>query len=156
MDPRFDFLLKRHNVQVRLNQNIQRPAYLTRLPSHTDLAVQFGVHGPELNEVVAIQLARLTLGQLDGLNKDGATKLAEWRKAVLEAAKLLIPDAAVEQAELEGWAPARLAEHCEATDLLAHARLEERLIRRDLAPYLDDGMSWEDIVRALENRFGES
>lgn len=156
MDPRLDFLLKRHNVQVRLNQNIQRPAYLTRLPSHTDLAVQFGVHGPELNEVVAIQLARLMLGQLDGLNKDGATKLAEWREAVLEAAKLLIPDEDVERAEQEGWPTTRLADHCRATDLLVHARLEERLIRRDLAPYLDGGMSWEEIVRALENRFGES
>jgi hypothetical protein len=156
MDPRLDFLLKRHNVQVRLHQNIQRPAYLTRLPSHTDLAVQFGVHGPELNEVVAIQLARLMLGQLDGLNKDGATKLAEWREAVLEAAKLLIPDEAVEQAEQEGWPPNRLADHCAATDLLVQARLEERLIRRDLAPYLDGGMSWEEIVRTLEKRFGES
>jgi hypothetical protein len=94
------------------------------------------------------------LGQLDGLNKDGATKLAEWREAVLEAAKLLIPDEVVEQAEREGWAPTRLADHCRATDLLAHARLEERLIRRDLAPYLEDGMSWDEIVRALEDRLG--
>ena len=154
MDPRLDFLLKRHNVHVRLNQNIQRPAYLTRLPARTELAVQFGVHGAELNEVVAIQLSRLMLGQLEGLKKDGPTKLAEWRQAVREAARLLIPDEAVEQAEREGWEPARLAHHCEATELLAHVRLEERIIRRDLAPYMPDGMSWDDIVRALENRLG--
>lgn len=154
MDPRLDFLLKRHNVKVRLNQNIQRPAYLTRLPGHAELAVQFGVHGAELNEVVAIQLARLMLGQLDGLQKDGTTKLAEWREAVREAAKLLIPDEAVEQAEREGWDAERLAAHCPATSLLAQARLEERLIRRDLAAYLDLGLGWEDIVKSLENRLG--
>lgn len=154
MDPRLDFLLKRHNVHVRLHQNIQRPAYLTRLPGRAELAVQFGVFGPELTEVVAIQLSRLTLGQLGALKKDGPTKLAEWRQAVREAARLLISDEAVEKAEREGWDAATLARHCDATVLLAQVRLEERIIHRDLAPHMPEGMNWDDIVAALENRLG--
>ena len=154
MDPRLEFLLKRHNVHLRLNQNIQRPAYMTKLPTHTELAVQFGVHGAELNEVVAIQLARLTLGQLDQLRKDGQTKLAEWRQAVLEAARTLIADEVVEQALQAGWEPARLAAHCQVTELLAQARLEDRLIQRDVAPYMPYEVSWDDIAQTLEGQLG--
>lgn len=154
MDPRLDFLLKRHNVHLKLHQAIQRPAYITKLPTHAELAIQFGVHGPELDEVVAIQLARLMLGQLDQLHKSGDAKLAEWRSAVSTAARLLIADEAVERAVADGWEPHQLADHCGVTELLAHARLEERLFQRDAAPYMANGSSWEDLLRALQDRLG--
>jgi hypothetical protein len=152
MDPRLDFLLKRHNVHLKLHQAIQRPAYITKLPSHAELAIQFGVHGPELDEVVAVQLARLMLGQLEELNKTGEDKLADWRTAVLTASKLLIADEWVERAEREGWEPSQLAERCDVTELLAHARLEDHLLQRNLQPYMADGSSWEDLLRALQDR----
>jgi hypothetical protein len=160
MDTRLDFLLKRHNVQLKLNQDIQRPAYITKLPTHAELAIQFGVHGAELNEVVAIQLARLMLGQLDQLNKSGDAKLAEWREAVLTASKLLIPDEAVDEAVADGWDVPALAERCHVTELLAQVRLEERLFQRDLAPFMTGmgpealGASWEELLRALQDRLG--
>ena len=43
MDPRLEFLLKRHNVLVKVDQPISRDAYLSRLPSHAVLALRAGL-----------------------------------------------------------------------------------------------------------------
>jgi hypothetical protein len=150
MDSKLEFLMKRHGVHVRLDQPIQRAAYLTKLPTHYELAVRSGLDGPELNEAVAFQLARLMLGQLERLDKDGDTKLAEWRQAIFLAARMLVPDELAMRAEQDGWDPTRLAAACGVTDMLASARLEERLFERELAPLLPDGASWDDLVRVLQ------
>ncbi|MFN3431560.1 MAG: hypothetical protein ACK46X_16605, partial [Candidatus Sericytochromatia bacterium] len=120
MDSKLEFLMKRHGVHVRLDQPIQRPAYLTKLPTHYELAVRAGLEGPELDEAVAFQLARLLLGQLERLDKDGDTKLAEWRQAVFLAARMLVPDELAARADGDiARAVAPLAvEAVDATQLL--------------------------------------
>jgi hypothetical protein len=149
MDPRLAFLLKRHNVHVKRDMPIGRDAYMTRMPTHAELALRAGLEGPELHQAVAVQLARLTLGQLDQLGKSGDAKLAEWRDAVLEAARLLIPDEAVEAAERDGLGPRELAARLGVTELLAQARLEDRLLRELGA----DG-DWAALLADVRDRLG--
>jgi hypothetical protein len=151
MDPRLEFLLKRHNVRVKREQPIGRDAYLTRLPSHTELALRAGLAEPELLQAVAVQLARLTLGHLDHLDKSGDAKLAEWGDAVLEAARMLIPDSAAEAAEREGLEPRVLAERLGVTELLAQARLEDRLLKEFSA---DADATWSELLAGVRDSLG--
>ena len=82
-------------------------------------------------------------------------RIIDATKRLLRAPETLF-DSAEAGLDAFGWnlANMALAERCEVTELLAQARLEDHFFQRDVAPHMSDGTSWDDLLRALQDRLG--
>ncbi|MNL19946.1 hypothetical protein D3C87_1411720 [compost metagenome] len=126
-----DFLIRRYDLDLRLNQgHLKSDSCLSQINGFFVLSVRRGLEGPELVEAIAVQIARLVLGH-EGRRwrwLDARQDRREWTQALRWAAKTLIPDELMVQAEREEWELWQLAEEAGVTERLAGIRMDGWLV----------------------------
>lgn len=127
VEQHFSNLIRRFNIAIE-NGGILA-AELCQLPSFGVLTIRYNQDPARLLEAVAIQMGFLELGYLtgdacwfDGRQPGEVRSWREWRNAVKWAARYLVPDAVMEEAERQGWNGEQIAYECGVTVFLADVR----------------------------------
>lgn len=117
------FLLRRYNVDFRADADIHLPSYVAVGPRGVVLATRRGIRRAERNARVAVELARVILGQLDRAPLDEVTRVREWRRALRWAADVLLSDDVMASALREHLEPWQIAEATDVPEELVRLRL---------------------------------
>lgn len=126
-----DFLIRRYNIDLRTDRShLKSDSCLSQFNGFFVLTVRRGLEGPELVEAVAVQIGRLLLGHEGRRWRwiDARQDRREWTQALRWAAKTLIADELMRQAERQGWELWQLAEEAGVTERLAGIRMDGWLV----------------------------